>query len=720
MKTPGGLDNTNVSLWLMALIILVTLYSHQEPLSTSISVLCVSLILCRLILQKAQPKRLNILAINLTKNIGALLFTIVIVSSARHLGLINSMVNLLLSGATLWWFTLPPNLTPKLQWHQANMNKLAMCLFFLVAVGFIYEQTLLFSLLFFANTILIWLALFIFQNPQFRVKRSLGLCLRFVISSTLIALLLFLLLPNLSPFWQLPEQQQAQSGISDTMTPGDIASLTNSNRLAFRAAFTEQNPQHQDMYWRVLTMPYFDGKTWSAEKHSPSQPRPSTSSQLPIANSTPRQNVTVVAEPSHQPWLYSLAGAISATRNVISSQDETLKLSKPLTSKLKYQLEWHRLTSLADTYKPDYYVSHQRASLSKLNQRLLTRLNPQMHLRTRQQTRKWRSALPDQQPMEPKAATRYVNNITSFFRQNVFSYTLQPPPLDGDHIDQFLFTTRQGFCAHYASAAAVMIRQSGIPARVVAGYHGGEYNPNGNYFNVYDSAAHAWVEYWLADEAGSSQGTWIRFDPTAAIAPERIQNGLDRTATLGQSSEPQAIDLIRSVPWLNTLRQKLQSLDYYWTIWVLEFDPDRKENRIATWLKSTSISYIVITVTIILLLALTLIWRLYYYQPRATGINRLLLLLEKQLVQVAKNNNRKPSPDKIERRPAQTLRSYQQHLNALFPNQQPLLNQIFMLLEQYLYQTNQATTLNSGTGELSATKLEQQISAMIKQLRQDQ
>jgi hypothetical protein len=113
-----------------------------------------------------------------------------------------------------------------------------------------------------------------------------------------------------------------------------------------------------------------------------------------------------------------------------------------------------------------------------------------------------------------------VRELLQMFREQEFVYTMRPPKLAANSVDEFLFSTRRGFCEHFASAFTFVMRAAGVPARVVTGYQGGEFNPLGGYLVVRQSDAHAWSEVWI-DGAG-----WVRVDPTAAVAPERIERGL--------------------------------------------------------------------------------------------------------------------------------------------------------------------------------------------------
>ena len=156
-----------------------------------------------------------------------------------------------------------------------------------------------------------------------------------------------------------------------------------------------------------------------------------------------------------------------------------------------------------------------------------------------------------------------VQALTEHFRQQPFYYSLTPPALGSNSIDAFLFDSRTGFCSHYASASAVILRHAGIAARVVGGYQGGNWHPQQGYLAVRQREAHAWVEYLHND-------VWQPFDPTAAVAPERILNSLD--SALPEDQRALLDPGWRQLALLQTMRQQLMHLDYYWSVWVLGFD----------------------------------------------------------------------------------------------------------------------------------------------------
>ena len=159
------------------------------------------------------------------------------------------------------------------------------------------------------------------------------------------------------------------------------------------------------------------------------------------------------------------------------------------------------------------------------------------------------------------------------FNREPYVYTLQPPLLGEHAMDDFLFQTRRGFCEHYAFAFVVMMRAAGVPARVVAGYQGGEINPLNSTVIVHQFDAHAWAEVWYPNEG------WVRADPTAAVSPDRIEWGLERAVASEGSflaNSPLSPLRYRSVKWLNAIRLRYDDLTWRWQSWIVGYDSEQQ------------------------------------------------------------------------------------------------------------------------------------------------
>ncbi len=351
-----------------------------------------------------------------------------------------------------------------------------------------------------------------------------------------LALLLFLFFPRLpGAFWALPNADQAVTGLSDEMSPGQIDELTVSDAPAFRVEFEGVAPPPQQRYWRGPVLQSFDGATWRRE-------RGRYFLEPPVQFEGPAYRYRVTLEPHGHNWWFALESVVAAPdRRVQLTLDRRLISARPVTDAISYTATSHPRT-----------VTHE--PLSNLGRRYSLELPPGQNPRTLALAAQLRATAPD--------AASYARAALDYFVREGFVYTLTPPKLAGNAVDEFLFDTRRGFCGHYASAFATLMRAGGVPARVVTGYLGGQWNPIGQYFLVRQSDAHAWAEIWL-DGRG-----WTRVDPTGVVAPDRLQRGL---FDLLPEAASLATRLARENAWLAGLVQTWDAVNTAWRQRVLEF-----------------------------------------------------------------------------------------------------------------------------------------------------
>jgi len=352
---------------------------------------------------------------------------------------------------------------------------------------------------------------------------------------------LFLLFPRVpGPFWALPTQSSsATTGLGDTVNPGDITALGRSDAVAFRVRFDGTAPKPAQLYWRGPVMSYFNGRTWSWETRGQSQEDLS-----PLIKDGPTYDYEITMEPHGRPWLLALESPIAWDHAGASfSPDWQLVADKIVSDRFAY-----RATSVASGSVPGIESERYLQAMRYLP----ADSNPRARILARQ----LRGASHDDRS--------YLAAILEHFGEQPFVYTLTPPALDQNAVDQFLFSTRAGFCEHYASAFAVLARAGGIPTRLVTGYLGAEQNPLGDYWIVRQSDAHAWAEVWIDNQ-------WQRYDPTAAVAPSRIDFGMD-SAIPDAGRSP--VLLMRRSPLLGELALSIDAINAAWDQWVLAFGPD--------------------------------------------------------------------------------------------------------------------------------------------------
>lgn len=520
----------------MALVVL----PHAWHLHTWVSafVLCVGLVYLRqLRRQQAEVPRV-------------LLFALVFAGSGAVLYQYGTLLGRN-AGVTLLVLMLALKLLEVKQRRDAVM--IVFTSYFLVITNFLFTQTALIAVYMFAITILITatLSAITHDSPARPMRSHLRLAGTLLLQALPVMVVLFLLFPRIvGPIWGLPKDAHAGlTGLSGSMSPGAISRLVESEATAFRATFSGTAPTPEQRYWRGPVLWETDGRTWTTGgfvMHSPVLDEHRQPAGDPVV-----QEITL--EPHNKRWLLGLDRpydmSVRATRTVGSTWLSPL----PITSRTRYTV-----TS---------YIESRTGSLNPILRTAALQLPDQLSPRLLELAQGWRNGATDREVMQQ--ALEYFHNAP-------FIYTQSPPLLGTDPMDEFLFETRRGFCEHYAAAFVLLMRSAGIPARIVTGYQGGEYNTVGEYWQVRQSDAHAWSEVWLP---GSG---WVRVDPTAAVAPERIEHALDLG---GAASGEAARFLLLESGWLasswRSLRYTLDSLNNSWNQWVLSYGPNRQRELLA-------------------------------------------------------------------------------------------------------------------------------------------
>lgn len=359
-------------------------------------------------------------------------------------------------------------------------------------------------------------------------------------------LIMFVLFPRIpGPLWGLPADAgaSARSGLSDSMSPGDIAALIQSDEVAFRVHFDGPAPPPAERYWRGPVFDNFDGRTW---KRGWAPPRPLQADEVRYEGTPVQYELTL--EATRMPWLLALdlPQPVGLPPNVTLNRDGELLSRKPINERIRYTL----------SSNPQYALDPQLDARARAH---LTRLPKGRDPRSLALAQHWK----DQGLSDAAIVATALNMI----RTENFVYTLRPPSLGSDSIDEFLFDTRRGFCEHYSSSFTFLMRAAGIPARIVTGYQGGERNEVGDYYVVSQADAHAWSEVWY-------DGRWHRVDPTAAVAPERIERGLDAAIGAGEGLPAY---LARRTAWRDAVKLRWDWLNARWNGLVLGYGPELQQ-----------------------------------------------------------------------------------------------------------------------------------------------
>jgi transglutaminase-like putative cysteine protease len=571
----------------LLLSILMVIAPHADHLPIWISSMCIGLLSWRAYLAhngKPLPKRWLLILLTLAGTIG-------IVFEFHTLFGREAGVTLLVMLATL----------KPMELHKSRDAMVLIYLAcFIIITNFVYSQSIPTALYLLATMIVIVTTWVHLQAQNIALMPRLRIAAVLLLQAIPLTLILFILFPRVpGPLWGLPQDAYAGSGLDDKMSPGSLSRLSLSEAVAFRVIYSGNPPRRDQMYWRGPVLWNFDGRTWT-----PGITTLTTAPQFTELDQAIDYSVTL--EPHNKIWLFALdvpdkltmldkLSVPATSRDTLLAQpadcgsgceaaipapdasqrrvmaatltyDFRILNKEPVNARLRYAARSHLV-----------YRANLQEAARQLQRGL--QLPKEFNPRARQLAAEWRAqaeaAPPPQLSPGGRGGNRslaeidetLVRTALTYFNKQGFIYTLEPPPLDVNTVDDFLFNTKQGFCEHYASAFVFLMRAANVPARVVTGYQGGEFNDVGNYYIVRQSDAHAWAEVWLAGQG------WVRIDPTGAIAPDRVQRGLSAAI-----SDNAALPFMARNPpqWMRDLRFNLDTLANQWNQWVLGYDAERQ------------------------------------------------------------------------------------------------------------------------------------------------
>lgn len=417
--------------------------------------------------------------------------------------------------------------------------------YFMVITNLFYSDEVGMTLYMFASVLLTTVVLIHLQHPAGLFRQKSRVAAVIMLQAIPVMLILFFLFPRIQGNVLGIARRTGRSGFSDTMSPGRLSNLARNNDIAFRVSFDGPAPRGGLLYWRGIVFLHFDGSRWSKGNRLPS------ASFLEKAENP--VNYTITLEPHNDRWLFALdmPGTVPSGSRLMS--DYTLLARRPVSERKMYKMTSY---TLYDTGALDKWEDAAR--------KIPRGSNP----RAAALAEKWSAAGTEAEEM--------VNTALRYFRENEFYYTLEPPLLGRHAVDDFLFETRRGYCEHYASAFVFLMRAAGIPARVVGGYQGGEMNPYGEYMIVRQSHAHAWAEVWISGKG------WTRADPTASVAPARIEG------TPADALAPEELFSFFSFPqsgWIGSIFRNFgfgwDMINTYWNLWIMTYSLEDQAGLLA-------------------------------------------------------------------------------------------------------------------------------------------
>ncbi len=415
--------------------------------------------------------------------------------------------------------------------------------FIVAAAEFLYQQSIAMALYIVAVCIVLLATLISINGLQGKTSATLKKASIILMQAMPIAAIVFVLFPRIEApkFTWLEAGQTELTGLKDTLEPGAISELGLSPKLAFRVKFDGDIPPPEQRYWRGPVFSYTDGKRWRESQHRffrRFMDRPRFRGKA--------YHYTILMEPQTKHWVFALEMPVDYGEDLRRNSFYQLITEKDPAQRAEYTI----------TSYPDYNTGY--ITKTELHDNLQLPAEPSERIK----------ALVKQLGGFDRPPSEFIKNLFRYFRREKFFYTLMPKKMEDNPIETFLFERRYGFCSHYATAFVYLMRVAGIPARVIGGYQGGEMNEAGNFLEVRQANAHAWAEVWLKGRG------WTRFDPTTAVAPERIEQAIDIEQQIASGTVaivPPEV-LRKSFGWLKQFKQFWGSVDYSWQRWIINYN----------------------------------------------------------------------------------------------------------------------------------------------------
>ena len=482
--------------------------------------------------------------------------------------------------------------------------------FFLVLTQFLHSQAIGLAALMLLATLGLLTSLVLAQRPQGRpaIGSAIGAAARSMVMGVPVMLALYLLFPRIGPLWTAPADSGPRTGLSDRIELGEVSELALDDSVALRVRFLGPAPLHHEMYFRGPVLDRFDGRHWtSSATTTPGKPDTQAAHIEGVLAQGRQIDYQLTLEPNRLRTLPLLDGTLAAhvatdaASPALRREGLSWFARQPLTDRTQVQASaWMQAR---DTRPPD--AAHGRPpELS---------LPPGHNLRARAWAIQWRN----QPVLRQSTPDTLVQALLTHIRQGGYGYTLAPEEQaeneDGttpaDPIDRFWLDRKTGFCEHYATAFVVILRSLDVPARVVTGFQGAEINPVDGLHVVRNSDAHAWAEYWVPERG------WTRVDPTAAVAPNRIDR--PRPPIRYPEQLPPALRAIDPAFW-SGLRAYTDAANHRWNVWVLQYSQQQQMSLLRDWgIDSPDwVTLVRICATLLAGLALAGLMWLWWQRPR--------------------------------------------------------------------------------------------------------
>jgi transglutaminase-like putative cysteine protease len=430
--------------------------------------------------------------------------------------------------------------------------------FFLVLTHCLYSQSMLTALWMLVSAWGLMTAQVLANMPVGRptLKQAGGIALRSAALGLPLMVLLFLLFPRIGPLWGLPQDALGKTGLSGTMRMGGVAAIANDDAIAFRVRFDGRAPPDNQLYFRGPVLSRFDGVEWRQG------PLPRLGGSYRTGMELDLRGEPTPYEMLLEPLRLPLLPMLEATPDLPDAAPRVSGWQFTPTPDLQWLAD--RLVAERVRVQGRAWLQHALQPAAQLPDHFAqVALPPSSNPRALA----WAQSFRARPEFAGADAATLVRGLLAHVRSDGFTYTLAPGEYDRDAVDEFWFDRKQGFCEHFAASFVVMMRAMGVPARVVTGYQGAEPRDADGWMVVRQSNAHAWAEYW---QAGAG---WRRVDPTAAVAPWRVNTSRSLAPRPGLMAG--ALGSV-SPALAEQLRRTWELIDNRWNQWVMSYSRSRQ------------------------------------------------------------------------------------------------------------------------------------------------
>ena len=524
-------------------------------------------------------------------------------------------------------------------------------LYFLAASSFLFNTSIINILLVVAYTIVVSALLFQISTPsKFSWRVSLTEASKIVVKALPLALFLFFFFPRLhGSFGFIPSQDTTDApGLENSLVAGEMAAGAFNNALAFRAQFNGNTPPQNQLYWRSKVMPVERNFQWEILNVDKRDFVSGTRKSKALDLNKGQYRYEILHEASKDKFIPYLDYVSGLDRGEILDD---------------YAVFDKKAKSSIFTYSGSATLTPSLPASINFNEAQLLNTESTPSARIQALILKWRNETNSQQELVQRAA--------SYFNEQPFNYSLTPPLLDEKNpLDDFIFNSKTGYCEHYASAFTILMRWSGIPARVVAGYQGGKLNKSGNYIEVRYSDAHAWSEVFI-------NGQWQRVDPTFQIRPDRIEFGMDALLELWDGNIltnatgralSNIINPTGAARYIQQISDSWNNINYQWNKWVVNYDKNKQLQLLENLGLKHKNSLVTLVAIVAIGIALFVVFYIWQIIPKPAKLEEVQKVYHQFSTKFTKNGvikNESDTPFEFEQKAINKLPEYSEQIQAI-------------------------------------------------------